>query len=226
MSIRENLKNVQARIRQAANTSGRLESEVQLLGVTKYASDEEVRELIGEGLTALGENRVQNAQDRLERFPEAQWHFIGRLQTNKVRYCEQFHLIHSLDRWSLAKEVDKRAKQWGKIQDVLIQVNVSGEDSKTGLSSQEATCFAKRVLQECQNVRVRGLMTMAPFVEAEATRPFFQETKSLYDQLQQELGVVWDILSMGMTNDFEVAIEEGATLVRIGSALLSKEDSA
>ena len=226
MSIRENLKNVQARIRQAANTSGRLESEVQLLGVTKYASDEQVQELIRAGLTTLGENRVQHAQDRLKRFPEAQWHFIGRLQTNKVRYCEQFSVIHSLDRWSLAKEVNTRAKQWGKIQDVLIQVNVAGEDSKTGLSSQETADFVRRVLQECQNLRVRGLMMMAPLIDAEATRPFFRETRRLYDQLQQELDVTWDILSMGMTNDFEVAIEEGATLVRIGSALLSKEDSA
>lgn len=226
MSIKANLKSVQARILQAAKLSGRLESEVQLLGVTKYASDEEVQELINAGLNTLGESRVQHAQPRLERFPEAQWHFIGRLQTNKVRFCEQFALIHSLDRWSLAREVNARALQWGKIQDVLIQVNVSGEDSKTGLSRQGTADFAKRVLQECPNVRVRGLMTMAPLIDPEATRPFFRETRRLYDQVQHELGVTWDILSMGMTNDFEVAIEEGATLVRIGSALLAKEDSA
>ncbi|MDI9484493.1 MAG: YggS family pyridoxal phosphate-dependent enzyme [Bacillota bacterium] len=226
MSIKENLASVQARIRQAAVRSGRAESDIRLLGVTKYASDEQVQELINAGLTTLGENRVQNAQQRLERFPEAEWHFIGRLQTNKVRFCEKFALIHSLDRWNLAKAVDSRARQWGKIQDVLIQVNVSGEESKTGLSAREAGDFARRVLQECKCVRIRGLMTMAPLVEPEAARPFFRETRLLYENLQQELGVTWDILSMGMTNDFEVAIEEGATLVRIGTALFSEGDSA
>lgn len=224
MSIKDNLENVQARIKRAANKSGRNEKDVRLLGVTKYASDEAVRELMDAGLLVLGENRVQNAQARLELFPTVQWHFIGRLQTNKVRYCKGFSLIHSLDRWNLAKALNHRAKQWGRQQEVLIQVNVSGEDSKTGLSSDDVADFAQKVVQECRNLRVRGLMTMAPLIDAESVRPFFRETKVLYDRLQEELNVKWDILSMGMTNDFEVAIEEGATLVRIGSALFSKED--
>ena len=224
MTIRENLASVQARISQAARVSGRSEQDIQLLGVTKYAPDEDVQELIDAGLLVLGENRVQNARARLERFPEAEWHFIGRLQTNKVRYLEQVALIHSLDRWNLAEALDARAKHWGKIQDVLIQVNVSGEDSKTGLASKDAGGFAERLLEECANLRVRGLMTMAPLIEAEETRLFFRETRLLYEKLQRDLGVSWDILSMGMTNDFEVAIEEGATLVRIGSALFSKGD--
>ena len=224
MTIRENLASVQARISQAARVSGRSEQDIQLLGVTKYAPDEDVQQLIDAGLLVLGENRVQNARARLERFPEAEWHFIGRLQTNKVRYLEQVALIHSLDRWNLAEVLDARAKHWGKIQDVLIQVNVSGEDSKTGLASTDAGGFAERLLEECANLRVRGLMTMAPLIEAEETRLFFRETRLLYEKLQRDLGVSWDILSMGMTNDFEVAIEEGATLVRIGSALFSKGD--
>ncbi|NLL48086.1 MAG: YggS family pyridoxal phosphate-dependent enzyme [Firmicutes bacterium] len=224
MTIRENLASVQARISQAARVSGRSEQDIQLLGVTKYAPDEDVQQLIDAGLLVLGENRVQNARARLERFPEAEWHFIGRLQTNKVRYLEQVALIHSLDRWNLAEALDARAKHWGKIQDVLIQVNVSGEDSKTGLASTDAGGFAERLLEECANLRVRGLMTMAPLIEAEETRLFFRETRLLYEKLQRDLGVSWDILSMGMTNDFEVAIEEGATLVRIGSALFSKGD--
>ena len=224
MTIRENLASVQARISQAARVSGRSEQDIQLLGVTKYAPDEDVQQLIDAGLLVLGENRVQNARARLERFPEAEWHFIGRLQTNKVRYLEQVALIHSLDRWNLAEVLDARAKHWGKIQDVLIQVNVSGEDSKTGLASTDAGGFAERLLEECANLRVRGLMTMAPLIEAERTRLFFRETRLLYEKLQRDLGVSWDILSMGMTNDFEVAIEEGATLVRIGSALFSKGD--
>lgn len=225
MSIKENLKSVQARIRQAASVTGRSESEIQLLAVTKYAGDEAVQELIAAGVTTFAENRVQNAQERLERFPNVNWHFIGRLQTNKVRFCKDFALIHSLDRWNLAETLNSRAQEWGKIQQVLLQVNVSGEDSKTGLSSREAINFARRVVAECHNLRLRGVMTMAPFIEAEATRPFFRETRMLYQHLQQELGVTWDILSMGMTNDFEIAIEEGATLVRIGSALFSKGDS-
>lgn len=226
MSIRENLASVQARILQAAQVSGRSGRDIQLLGVTKYAPDEDVQELLDAGLTTLGENRVQNARVRMERFPEAEWHFIGRLQTNKLRYLEQVSLIHSLDRWSLAEALDVRAKQWGKIQDVLIQVNVSGEDSKTGLSSHEAGDFTGRVFRECKNLRIRGLMTMAPLIEAEVTRQFFKATRLLYEDMQGDLGVNWDILSMGMTNDFEVAIEEGATLVRIGSALFSKGEYA
>ncbi|NMB01186.1 MAG: YggS family pyridoxal phosphate-dependent enzyme [Firmicutes bacterium] len=224
MSIRHNLECVQARIRRAALKSGRKESDIQLLGVTKYVPDEDVKELIAAGVTTLGENRVQQAKNRVEKFPEAHWHFIGRLQTNKVRYCEHFTLIHSLDRWNLAQALDDQAKKWGKVQDVLIQVNVSGEESKTGLAAVEVFQFAKRVLTECSNLNVRGLMTMAPLMEPEATRPFFRETRLLYHRLQEELGVIWDTLSMGMTNDFEVAIEEGATLVRIGSALFAKED--
>lgn len=224
MIIRDNLEQVQHKIRQAARRSGREESAIQLLGVTKYASDEEVQKLFDAGLGVFGENRIQDATKRIERFPDAKWHFIGSLQTNKVRFCEPFDLIHSLDRWSLAKALNARAKQWGKLQSVLIQVNVAGEASKSGLDPSEVKSFTQRVLLDCPNLQVRGIMTMAPFVEAEETRPIFRETKRIYDSLQQELGVCWDTLSMGMTNDFEVAIEEGATLVRIGSALFAKED--
>jgi len=194
MGIRENLASVQARIREAALRSGRAESEIRLLGVTKYASDDEVRELMAAGLLLLGENRMQSARRRVELFPEAEWHFIGSLQTNKVRYCRPFALIHSLDRWPLAEALNARAERWGKRQDVLIQVNVSGEQTKSGLTPEEVPGFARR------------------------------ETRLLYERLQKELGVQWDTLSMGMTNDFEVAIEEGATLVRIGSALFAKEE--
>ncbi|HAN94866.1 YggS family pyridoxal phosphate-dependent enzyme [Candidatus Darwinibacter acetoxidans] len=224
MGIRENLASVQARIREAALRSGRAESEIRLLGVTKYASDDEVRELMAAGLLLLGENRMQSARRRVELFPEAEWHFIGSLQTNKVRYCRPFALIHSLDRWPLAEALNARAERWGKRQDVLIQVNVSGEQTKSGLTPEEVPGFARRVLLECPQLHVRGLMTMAPLAPPEEVRPVFRETRLLYDRLQKELGVQWDTLSMGMTNDFEVAIEEGATLVRIGSALFAKEE--
>lgn len=224
MSIKDNLDDVRAKIGQAARRSGRSESAIQLLGVTKYATDSEVQELFDCGLTNFGENRIQTISWRMKHFPRATWHFIGSLQTNKVRYCEHFTLIHSLDRWSLASALNAKAKSWGKIQDVLVQVNVSGEESKSGLTLVESREFIGRVLLECPNLNVRGLMTMAPFIEPEATRPFFRATREFYETLQREFGVIWDTLSMGMTNDFEVAIEEGATLVRIGSALFAKED--
>ncbi|NLJ80721.1 MAG: YggS family pyridoxal phosphate-dependent enzyme [Firmicutes bacterium] len=224
MSIGDNLKDVQARIKEAARRSGRTEADIQLLGITKFASDEEVKELIKAGLNTLGENRIQKARKRMVTFPEADWHFVGSLQTNKVRYCRQFALIHSLDRWRLAREINKRARRWGRPQKILIQVNVSGEQTKHGLEPGSAKRFVKKVVQECPYLEIRGLMMMAPFVAPEKTRPFFRKASELYHSLQQELDLKWDTLSMGMTNDFEVAIEEGATLVRIGTALFAKEE--
>lgn len=224
MSIKDNLRSVEARIKDAALRGGHDHAKVQLLGVTKYASDQEVQELIDAGLTTFGENRIQDVGPRMELFPEVTWHFIGSLQSNKVRYCENFSLIHSLDRWSLARALNTRAKSWDKLQDVLVQVNVSGEESKSGLTPVDCKSFIAKVLTECPNLNIRGLMTMAPFIEAEATRPYFRQMKNLYEDLQAEFDLTWDILSMGMTNDFEIAVEEGATLVRIGSALFAKED--
>lgn len=224
MHIKDNLVHVQQRIANAAQRSGRDAAQIQLLGVTKYVADEAVQALLDNGLTVFGENRIQDAVKRTERFPEAEWHFIGNLQTNKVRQCQEFALIHSLDRWNLATALNSRAGQWDKLQEVLIQVNVAGEKSKSGLKPNEVREFTEEVLHSCPHLRVRGIMTMAPFVAAEETRPIFRKTKKIYDDLQKDLNVAWDILSMGMTNDFEVAIEEGATLVRIGSALFAKED--
>ncbi|HHY09281.1 MAG TPA: YggS family pyridoxal phosphate-dependent enzyme [Firmicutes bacterium] len=224
MSIQDNLNNVYERIGQAAKRSGRAAADIQLLGVTKFASAAEIEELMQAGLTTLGENRVQQAVKRIERFPEATWHFIGSLQTNKVRFCENFALIHSLDRWRLARQINRWAKRRGRPQEVLIQVNTAGEETKHGLKPESVPKFVERVLAECPYVKIRGLMMMAPYIEPQATRPFFRKTKELYDKVRAELDLDWDILSMGMTNDFEVAVEEGATLVRIGSALFAKEE--
>lgn len=224
MTIKENLLNVQSRIAEATLRSNRDIGAVQLLGVTKYVSDEKVQALLDSGLHVFGENRIQDAIQRAEHFSQAEWHFIGNLQTNKVRYCKDFTLIHSLDRWNLAKTLNSRAQQWDKRQNVLIQVNVAAEKSKSGLDPSEVKEFTEEVMNKCPHIKVRGLMTMAPFVAAEETRPVFKRTKEIYDSLQRDLDLKWDILSMGMTNDFEVAIEEGSTLVRIGSALFAKED--
>lgn len=224
MNIQDNLNNVRERMGQAALRSGRSEVEVQLLGVTKFASNEEIEQLMKAGLSTLGENRIQQAVKRMERFPVAKWHFIGTLQTNKVRFCENVALIHSLDRWRLAREINRRAQRWGRSQEVLVQVNIAGERTKHGLEPNAVKRFVEKVMQECPYVQIRGLMMMAPYIEPEKTRPFFRKTKELYDRLREELDLNWDILSMGMTNDFEIAVEEGATLVRIGSALFAKEE--
>lgn len=224
MTIQDNFYLVQDRIRQACLRSNRKVSSVKLLGVSKYASDGAVRSMIDLGLGRFGESRVQQGAERIKTFPEVEWHFIGTLQRNKVRHCKGFVLIHSLDRWSLAQEIDKRARGWGRPQDVLVQVNIAGETSKHGLEPDEVRDFVEQVKAECPYVNMRGLMMMAPFVTPEETRPYFRETRELYDRLQKELQLSWDTLSMGMTNDFEVAIEEGATLVRIGSALFGEEE--
>ena len=225
MTIQDNLTQIQERIRQACLRSNRSVASVTLLGVSKYANDAAVQSVMELGLKRFGESRVQQGVKRIETFPEAEWHLIGTLQRNKVRHCREFALIHSLDRWSLALEINKRAEEWGRPQDVLVQVNVSGEESKHGLRPDEVSDFVEQVKVECPFVNMRGLMMMAPFVKPEETRPYFRETRALYDALQKRFQLSWDVLSMGMTNDFEVAIEEGATLVRIGSALFAEEEN-
>ncbi|NLM40090.1 MAG: YggS family pyridoxal phosphate-dependent enzyme [Firmicutes bacterium] len=226
MCIAVNVARVKGQIAEACARVGRNPNEVRLLAVTKYATDEQVDRLIAAGVHTLGENRVQQAVERMERFGchDVEWHLIGSLQTNKVKYCRNFSLIHSLDRWRLAEELEKRASQWGKRQDVLVQVNISGEDAKHGLEPNDALEFSRRLAAECPHIRTRGLMVMAPLVEAEATRPYFRQARELYEHIKYTLGLDWDILSMGMSGDFEVAIEEGATLVRIGSALFREEE--
>ncbi len=226
MYIAKNVAQVQERIAEACARVGRNPDEVSLLAVTKYASEEQIDKLIASGVRTLGESRVQQGTQRMERFghQDIEWHLIGSLQTNKVKYCRNFSLIHSLDRWRLAEELEKRAAQWGKRQDVLVQVNISGEDTKHGLEPKDTLEFVRKLTEECPHIRTRGLMVMAPHVEPELTRPYFRRTRELYEQIRSTLNLDWDVLSMGMSGDFEVAVEEGATLVRIGSALFREEE--
>lgn len=225
MYIARNVALIRERIAEACTRVGRSPEEVKLLAVTKYASDEAVKELLTCGVRCLGENRVQDAVRRMARLPgDIEWHLIGTLQRNKVKYCQDFALIHSLDRWSLAVELEKRAAAWGKRQDVLVQVNISGEETKHGLPPEDAFEFVRRVEAQCPHINMRGLMTMAPPVDPEKVRPYFRRARELYDSIRTELGLNWDTLSMGMSGDFEVAVEEGATLVRIGSALFREEE--
>ena len=175
-----------------------------------------------QGLTDFGENRVQDLKIKQSRYPQVRWHMIGRLQTNKVKdVIGRAFLIHSLDRWSLAEYIEKRAEKERTVVSALLQVNVSGEKSKSGVAPEEVKDFLHAVSQ-LNHLRVLGLMTMAPEVDdPEETRPVFKELRRIFDIVKESNypRVEMRYLSMGMTQDFEVAIEEGANMVRIGRAL-------
>lgn len=225
--ILKNLEVVLERIERAAERAGKKPEEVSLVAVTKEASEEEVRAVLESGLVnKVGENRVQNLLNRIQIFAEygAEIHLIGRLQTNKVKkIIGVVDLIHSLDRLELLEEISKRSLQCQVVTDVLIEVNASGEETKTGVKPEEVLAFAEKVVNT-PGVRLRGLMMMAPFIPAEECRPFFRKTAEVFDKLKSNINLPEiNLLSMGMSNDFEVAIEEGANLVRIGSAIFKEK---
>lgn len=225
--LRANIRAVEARIAEACRRSGRKREDIRVIAVTKYVSLDTVRLAIREGLQHIGENRWQDAREKREAIGDAAtWHFIGHLQTNKVKdVVGKFAYIHSLDRLPLAREIDKRAGAMGIKAQCFIQLNISGEESKFGLAPDQLDEFAEE-LKTLPNIRVVGLMTMAPLVaDPEAARPVFRELRKLRDRLNERgtLGYEVDHLSMGMSNDFEIAIEEGATWVRLGSVLVGKE---
>ncbi len=206
-------------IAEAAIRSGRDPGAVKLIAVTKTVGIEMVRRAAALGIEDFGENRVQDAAEKVAAMPGLRWHFIGHLQSNKVKeVLPAYALIHSLDRLSLAEALQDQAKKVGCPAEVLIQVNVSGEQSKFGLAPGELPAFLEKIAVFDQ-VKVKGLMTMAPYLEdPEETRSYFRQLRLLRDANQKE-GLSLPELSMGMTNDFFVAVEEGATMVRIGSAL-------
>ena len=222
-----NLESVMDRIKQAAVSSGRNPETVRLVAVSKTIPSETVKKAIDAGADILGENYIQEARTKfndLYSYPVS-WHFIGHLQTNKAKYAVRiFDLIHSVDSFKLALELDKQAKKTDKIQNILIQVNVADESTKAGVSVQNTFNLVKEI-SVLKNLAIKGLMTMPPFFNApEKVRPFFKNLRSLRDQISKEAihNVAMDELSMGMTGDFEVAIEEGATLVRIGTAIFGE----
>jgi len=197
---------------------------VKLIGVTKMVPIERIREGVEAGLISLGENYVQEALEKIEALREFKisWHFIGHLQSNKAKMVvEGFDLIHTVDRKSLAKELNRRARQQDKIIPVLLQVNVGQEETKSGTSSEEVGALFQYV-SSLDAMKVKGLMTLPPYLEdPEEVRPYFRQLRNLLDQLRQQASSPEDLteLSMGMSHDFEVAIEEGATLIRVGTAL-------
>lgn len=226
VQLKENLENVRNRIRQAALRAGRNPDEILLLGVTKTVEPDVMLQAYDLGIRDFGENRVQEFVRKADIInKECRWHIIGRLQTNKVKYLDhRVHLIHSLDRMELAEVLQARGEKIGKVWDVLVQVNVSGEETKAGVSPDQLKDFVKNVA-ELGNIHIKGLMTIAPYVEhSEEVRWVFRELRNLAVDIQRESidNIDMEFLSMGMSNDFEVAIEEGASIVRIGSAIFGE----
>lgn len=220
--IKENIAAVQKRIADAASRVGRTDA-ITLVAVTKNHPVEYMKEAAVAGITDVGENRVQEALQKLEAFPENQlkWHLIGHLQTNKAKHAvEHFDLIHSVDSEHLLKAVNKEAAKIGKVQDILLQVNVAREESKFGMEVEEFPAMCE-LAKSLANVRVQGLMCIAPnFEHVEDVRPIFRIAHALYEDMKPKFPVGQiQYLSMGMTHDFEIAIEEGANIVRVGTAI-------
>lgn len=214
--IADNIQSVTQRIASACEKSGRASSDVKLVCVTKMASIEAMEEAIAAGAHILGENRVQDASAKYAIIGnKAEWHLIGHLQTNKAKEAVRiFSLIHSVDSARLAKEIDREAAKINKVQDILIQVNVSGEESKFGIEPGSLENLLKEI-SAFSNVNIKGLMTIAPEVDdPETIRPYFRALRELRDRISN-----LQLLSMGMTGDFEVAIEEGSNMVRVGRAI-------
>lgn len=226
MLIAENIKIIEARIAAATARAGRKLSSVKLVVVTKNVDVERLRAAVAAGAKILGENRVQEAKDKIEQLGGvANWHLIGTLQSNKAKYAVKlFDLIHSVDSLGLAKEIDKQARKIGKIQDVLLEVSIAGEESKGGAAI-EGVMALVRDAAGLKNISVKGLMTIPPFLDdPEAVRPYFRTLRELAARIAHERipCVSLQELSMGMSNDFEVAIEEGATMVRVGTAIFGE----
>jgi len=222
--VKERLQRVKDRIAEAARACGRDSADVRLVAVSKTVDADRVARAIEAGAEILGENYIQEARDKFNTLYDrpVAWHFIGHLQSNKAKYAvRMFDLIHSVDSYKLSKTLDKEAAKNGKVQDILIQVNISQEETKSGIDAAEAVELLTRI-GALENVRVKGLMTMPPFFDQpEKARPYFRQLARLRDRIAEAgiPNVDMDELSMGMTGDFEVAIAEGATLVRIGTAI-------
>ena len=222
-SLADRVEAVRQRIAAACERAGRRPDEVLLIAVTKTFGPDAIREAVEAGLTVFGENRVQEAAQKIPLCPgRIEWHMIGHLQRNKARHSvEVFSVIHSVDSEALAREIGRRAEAAGKRVDVLVEVRISGEATKFGVEPSEALCLVDRI-SEVSGIRVCGLMGMAPFVaDPEETRPYFSKLKELWDRLPDEQRLY---LSMGMTQDFEIAIEEGSNMVRVGTAIFGPRE--
>lgn len=226
MSIYDNVQSVLEKAARAAERSGRRPDEVLVIGVTKTVGVDKVWEMVRAGITTAGENRVQELLAKKEQMPDLPFHMIGHLQSNKVKQAvAAADMIHSVDSLRIAELVDKYAAESGKKMDILVQINVGDEDTKFGIPANQAFEFVSSIAQ-FRHISVRGLMCIAPFVEnQEKNRPHFQKMFQIYVDIKHKIAHnkhKLDTLSMGMTLDYEVAIEEGATMVRIGTAIFGE----
>jgi len=223
-SIAENLESARERIAQAAAKAGRATDDVELVAITKTHDAERVREAIEAGQILFGESRVQEARVKIPELPSnLRWHFVGHLQKNKIRHAlPLFELIHSVDSLSLAQEINRIAEEEGMHPRVLLEVNVAGEGSKFGFRSDKLRQDMEALLA-LPRLSIEGLMTIPPLAkEAEGSRKYFVDLRELRDRLETEFQMKLPHLSMGMTNDFPVAVEEGATLARVGTAIFGE----
>lgn len=228
MDLAANLEKIQQRIAAACERAGREPSSVTLLAVTKSHPPESVHAAAELGLTFFGENKVQEAKAKIPQCPSRlRWHFIGHLQSNKCRDAvELFEMIQSVDSLSLAQEISKRAEQTGKTMPILLEVNVAGESSKFGYAPEKVLAELNQI-NALPKIEVHGLMAVPPWsADPESSRPHFRRLRELKERAEQILGAPLPHLSMGMTGDFEVAIEESATIVRIGTALFGERRAA
>jgi len=225
--LKDRVEQIQKRISAAAEKAGRSPDEIRLVAVSKAKPGASVQMALDAGLDLFGENYIQEAREKVNALSAsgAQWHFIGHLQSNKAKYAVKlFDLIHSVDSLKLARELNKQAARIDKVQPVLVQVNISAETTKSGTSREEAVDLATAI-SDLPNLSLQGLMTMPPFFDdPDRARPYFHELRQLRDHIRSLAipGVTMDELSMGMTGDFEAAISEGATLVRIGTAIFGE----
>ena len=226
MTIANNIIRVKQRIAHACQKAGRNSDEITLVAVSKTVAAAAIQTAVENGITHIGENRVQEAAAKFERLGKiATWHLVGHLQTNKVKKAIQiFDFIHSVDSFHLAEEISKRALQAGKVITCLVEVNTSGEDTKFGVSPDDAVALIKKIAP-LPGIKLAGLMTIGAFLpDPEDVRPCFKLLKELSQEVQHAAieNVAMKYLSMGMTNDFEVAIEEGANMIRVGRAIFGE----
>lgn len=221
--IRDNIETLSREIKDICGRIGRNPGSITIIAVTKTVDIDRIKYAIGCGIKDIGENKVQEIMAKYGNIEEnVNWHLIGHLQTNKVKYIiDKVKLIHSVDSISLAEEISKRAQKAGLIKDVLVQVNVAREESKFGIEYEDTDSFVRQ-LSVLPGIRVKGLMTIAPYYEdAELVRPVFRKLREKFDQLSKEdiPNVEMKYLSMGMTNDYRIAIEEGSNMIRIGTGI-------
>jgi hypothetical protein len=228
MDVAGNIGRIREVVAQAAARSGRSPAEVRLMAVTKTVDDERIAAAMQDGVDIIGENYVQEAKRKLETLGKGcEWHLIGRLQTNKAKYAVRlFDMIHSVDRLELAAEIDRRAAAAGHLMKILIEVNVSGEETKNGVPLADAADLVRRIAP-LTNLSIRGLMTMPPwFDDPEQARPYFRALRDLRDRIKADRlpRVEMTELSMGMTGDYAVAVEEGATIIRVGRGIFGERE--